>query len=32
MATPEVINKKDKLIKLWVHECRRVFRDKLVNA
>ena len=31
LAHPDVINKKDIFIKLWIHECRRVFRDKLTN-
>lgn len=32
MASSKTICQPDDLIRLWVHECRRVFKDRLVNG
>jgi dynein heavy chain len=30
-SDPRAINEKDKMIKLWMHECMRVFHDRLIS-
>jgi dynein heavy chain, axonemal len=32
IANPKAIKKEEELIKLWAHECLRVFQDRLINV
>jgi len=30
-AKPEAIKEADNLVKMWIHECERIYGDRLVN-
>lgn len=32
MARPDVITDADILVRMWVHECERIYGDRLVNS
>ena len=31
MADPRSMHSSDDFVRLWIHECKRVFEDRLVN-
>jgi dynein heavy chain len=31
MITPKKLESKEQLVRLWIHECRRVYEDRLIN-